>query len=115
MYMSWVASCSFSVTGRLCCEGVLVPYKCGFSDKIKARTLNCWRLHVQKGHADNQIGCVRVITIDGHQFAEQLEALDDVEHIQCVTFPMTTSIWLQLLHLLTSMTSYRETCFGSLH
>ena len=37
---------------------------------------------LQKGHSDNQIGCVRVITLDGHQFAEQLEALDDLEHIQ---------------------------------
>lgn len=36
----------------------------------------------QKGHADNQIGCVRIISLDGHQFAEQLEALDDLEHIQ---------------------------------
>ena len=41
-------------------------------------------MHLQKGHSNNQMGCVRVITIDGHQFLEQLEGLDDVDHTQYV-------------------------------
>ena len=49
----------------------------------------------QKGHADNQIGCVRIITIDGHQFTEQLEALDDLEHTQYVTLGISVLMKLQ--------------------
>ncbi|KAK9803076.1 hypothetical protein WJX73_007254 [Symbiochloris irregularis] len=40
------------------------------------------RSELLKGHNNNQMECVRVITIDGHQFLEQLEGLDDVEHVQ---------------------------------
>ena len=54
---------------------------------------DCWCL--QRGHADNQIGCVRVITMDGHQFAEQLEGLDDIEHIQyALQMPKTGAVYV---------------------
>lgn len=40
------------------------------------------RTELLRGHSDNQIGCVRVVSLSGHHFAEQLEALDDLEHVQ---------------------------------
>ena len=37
---------------------------------------------LQQGHVEGQVGCQRVVTLDGKSYVQELTALDDNKHIQ---------------------------------